>query len=455
MKCYQFCKTQIALFIGVAVFYLPSLQASAVEEEGNKHPWNTSVSMGMVGYEGDEEVRDDFITSLHLGYDYSERWTFEGVLSVAPDLDEDFHGETYEYAPGQWQKREVSNVKSFANRGFGDTYTLGLAVDGLFHFTRWGRLDPFLSVGAGVTWYADTFDNEFDPSVRVGGGLIYHLNDEWAIRADGRGFFAGTDTEANMTLSAGIMRTLGVHIRPAHEVAVAGGVIDSDGDGLFDDKESKIGTEPYDPDTDKDGLTDGEEINTYKTDPLNPDTDWDGLMDGPEVHKHKTNPLVRDTDKGNVADGHEVIEDKTNPLDRADDLKLYELSVRFDPDKWEIKPEYFPELNVIGKVLKQDPGATARIEGHVDKRKESSARHSKRLSQKRAKAIFNYLAGIPNIDRDRMEAVGYGFSRPKAPNDPVSGNPQNCRIEIYIRLSDHVSRAGEEAKSDKVKPQDK
>ena len=31
-----------------------------------------------------------------------------------------------------------------------------------------------------------------------------------------------------------------------------------------------------------------------------------------------------------------------------------------------------------------------------------------------------------------MEAVGYGFSRPKAPNDPVVGNPVNRRVEVYI-----------------------
>ena len=49
--------------------------------------------------------------------------------------------------------------------------------------------------------------------------------------------------------------------------------------------------------------------------PLNPDTDYDGLTDGEEVHNYKTNPLLRDTDGGGVADGHEVIEDNTNPLD--------------------------------------------------------------------------------------------------------------------------------------------
>ncbi|MBI3495478.1 hypothetical protein HY065_02535 [Candidatus Berkelbacteria bacterium] len=37
-------------------------------------------------------------------------------------------------------------------------------------------------------------------------------------------------------------------------------------------------------DSDKDGLTDCEEINIYHTDPHNPDTDGDGLTDGVEVY---------------------------------------------------------------------------------------------------------------------------------------------------------------------------
>ncbi len=63
-----------------------------------------------------------------------------------------------------------------------------------------------------------------------------------------------------------------------------GGVImDTDGDGLTDEEEAKLGTSPDNVDTDGDGLSDREEINVYKTDPLNPDTDNDGYSDGVEV----------------------------------------------------------------------------------------------------------------------------------------------------------------------------
>ena len=58
---------------------------------------------------------------------------------------------------------------------------------------------------------------------------------------------------------------------------------DSDGDGLTDEREQELGTDPRVADTDGDGLSDGEEVNEYGTDPMDPDTDGDGLDDGDEV----------------------------------------------------------------------------------------------------------------------------------------------------------------------------
>jgi predicted outer membrane repeat protein len=59
--------------------------------------------------------------------------------------------------------------------------------------------------------------------------------------------------------------------------------IDSDLDGLADIVENVLGTNPFDADTDKDGVPDGLELSNHHTDPLNPDTDGDGLIDGREA----------------------------------------------------------------------------------------------------------------------------------------------------------------------------
>jgi len=413
--------------------------AARAAEMGDIAKWYVSAGVGQINFEGDEEVEDGFLLIGRLGYDYNEWWTFEAGLELAPYLDENTVGQTT-IEDGEFVFQRVSRLELTAGEGTHDTWSLGVAADALFHFTRWERLDPFLSAGVGLRWYADELsDGQTDLALRTGGGVMYHFNDEWAVRADARTFIAGGDTEANMTLDAGVIWTWGARVAP--DFMAVGGPNDSDGDGLTDDEEAEIGTDPYDPDTDDDGLTDGEEVKKYNTDPLNPDSDWDGLKDGfDEVRKYKTDPLKRDTDNGGVADGHEVIEDGTNPLDPSDDLMLFELYIQFDYDKADIKQKYYPDLDVIVKVLQRNPQGTARIEGHADRSRKSKARYNKRLSQRRAQAVLDYLATAGGIDPGRMEAVGYGFDRPKAPNDPEAGNPENRRVEVYLRYIEEGDR---------------
>lgn len=81
---------------------------------------------------------------------------------------------------------------------------------------------------------------------------------------------------------------------------------DGDGDGLTDSEEGRIGTDPADPDTDRDGLSDGDEVNFRGTDPLDDDTDNDGSYDGDEVIRG-TDPLVYDTDADGLSDGDEIV----------------------------------------------------------------------------------------------------------------------------------------------------
>ncbi len=57
---------------------------------------------------------------------------------------------------------------------------------------------------------------------------------------------------------------------------------DSDDEGLFDGEEIALGTSPIDSDTDHDLVDDGEEVR-IGTDPLDVDTDDDGLLDGQEA----------------------------------------------------------------------------------------------------------------------------------------------------------------------------
>ena len=89
---------------------------------------------------------------------------------------------------------------------------------------------------------------------------------------------------------------------------------DPDQDGLNTKEETTLGTDPENPDTDGDGLPDGDEVLKYRTDPLRADTDGDGLSDGEEVLKYHTDPLKADTDGDGLNDGLEVVRYRTDPL---------------------------------------------------------------------------------------------------------------------------------------------
>ncbi len=403
----------------------------AKTESGEPVNWYGELGIGNYNYEGNQMFEDAFVLTGRIGYDFNEWWSIEGMLAFTPSLDENFTGQVYLDENGNYAERPVSQAPA-GEAGFGSTFLFDTAIDGVFHFTRWKRVDPFLSVGGGVQIYGEKFDgHQLNANIRGGGGLMYHFNDEWAIRADARTLlYSGSWAEINLIIDAGVVWYWEAHVSPA--LVASGGPKDSDGDGLTDVKEDEIGTDPFSADTDGDGLSDGEEYLKYKTDPLNKDTDFDGLSDGDEVYKFKTDPLLRDTDKGGVADGHEVIEDGTNPLNGSDDLMLFNLNIVFDYNKTIIKPQYDHDLDVIVRVLQRNPGSTARIEGHTDRTKRSNKKYNDQLSQLRAEAVMNYIIKRGGISKSRLAAKGYGFSRPKEPNDPIHGNPVNRRVEVYI-----------------------
>ncbi len=400
-------------------------------------PWSVSVGGGYCSREGDEPVKSSGFLQLKLGYDFSPRWTFEVDFDVMPTL---------KYRTFNYDKYSISN----------DTWGVRSGFDTLFHLrnTKDLHFDPYLSAGLGANLYGeDLGDGKFVSSIPVGIGLFWHINDVWAIRADARHEFIGIETdriasENHELFSVGVNYRIGAQVPVQY--AATGGDIDSDGDGLLDSEEAVAGTDPFNPDTDGDGLSDGQEVHgtdfngqTIKSDPLNPDSDFDGLKDGAEVITYRTNPIDRDTDKGGVADGHEVIEDNTNPLDPKDDLQLFTLNIEFDYDKAILKPQYFDKLDVIVKVLQRDPAATARVEGHADKRKTSKEKYNLQLSERRAKAVVDYLVDVGGIERSRLTYKGYGFSRPVAPNDTEENMQKNRRTEIYIRSGAQQAAGGE------------
>ena len=86
--------------------------------------------------------------------------------------------------------------------------------------------------------------------------------------------------------------------------------VDNDGDDINNPREYLAGTDPDNPDTDGDGITDGIEVMIGHTNPLDPDSDHDGLDDGVEDKNRngigdyrETSPLAADSDHDGLCDG--------------------------------------------------------------------------------------------------------------------------------------------------------
>lgn len=79
--------------------------------------------------------------------------------------------------------------------------------------------------------------------------------------------------------------------------------------------------------------------------------------------------------------------------------------------------------------LQEHPGRKIRVEGHTDSR--GSVEFNQTLSQQRAETIASALVQS-GIESSRIQAVGYGESRPVETNQTESGRQANRRVEVVV-----------------------
>jgi outer membrane protein OmpA-like peptidoglycan-associated protein len=303
---YAFLRTCLITTFALLSFSVVTAEDSLFE----RAPWSYSAGIGQIDFEGDHELEDGTFITLRAMNNISQHWGYEFILDLMPKLDG---------ASGENPNRKRLGGNIGTTPSVADTWGFRIGADVNLHLRNIENLrwDPYLSLGAGFLYFdEDTASGATSLQVYGGGGMMYHFNDAWAVRADIQTSLFGGGDEAQLTG----MYSLGVNYRPntglPDDFRVDGvpANIDTDGDRLFDGRERSIGTDPLNPDTDGDGLTDGEEVLDYGTDPLNPDTDGDGLNDGDEVKVYLTDPKNPDTDGDGLMDGDEVLKYKTDPL---------------------------------------------------------------------------------------------------------------------------------------------
>lgn len=171
---------------------------------------------------------------------------------------------------------------------------------------------------------------------------------------------------------------------------------DTDGNGVEDAKD----------DTDKDGLTNLEEMQA-NTSPINPDTDGDGLTDKEELQTYKTNPLVADTDKDTIIDGREIA-NGSDPLIA-------------DADKFVTSSDTHTLFNEDGTTQK----LTVAIAGKGDL---ASKVEVKGWSDFKTPFQVGKSYDISLNDADKSKMQDATITLPYDPNDPAAANPSDLKI---------------------------
>jgi outer membrane protein OmpA-like peptidoglycan-associated protein len=275
--------------------------------------------------------------------------------------------------------------------------------------------------------------------------------------------------------------------------AELGGCPDADGDGLVDSEDAcpnepgpkSSGGCPVAKDSDSDGIPD--DIDRCPLDPEDKDAfqdedgcpdadnDADGVVDKADSCPNEPGPIesrgcpVLDRDGDAIADADDrcpqvagtkenggcpdADKDGDTIVDRLDRCpeqlgpppdgcpKKYTLvevkreridikqQVHFATAKFSVLRDSFPLLSQVAQAMNDFPKMRVSIEGHTDSVGGEAA--NMRLSQRRAEAVLEHLVAR-GISPDRVEAVGFGPTKPIASNKTASGKAKNRRTEFRI-----------------------
>jgi outer membrane protein OmpA-like peptidoglycan-associated protein len=111
--------------------------------------------------------------------------------------------------------------------------------------------------------------------------------------------------------------------------------------------------------------------------------------------------------------------------------------VLFDFDKWDIRSDAEAMLKKVGDIITAYESPQVIIAGHTDSK--GSEAYNQRLSEKRSESVKKWLSENAGISADTMKTIGYGETRPVAPNansdgsDNPEGQQKNRRVEIVIK----------------------
>ena len=284
-------------------------------------------------------------------------------------------------------------------------------------WTDLGAVVPYASLGLGIVLP----ENEFP---RVVQDPTFRRNTSALLAPVHLGALIRLTNELSADIHAGWMITSSDDINPTHDgrsdgwlracagvvYTIPASAVDFDGDELPDTQERAVGTDPNRPDTDADGLSDGDEVQVYQTNPLNVDTDDGGVMDGIEVQRG-TNPTLVSDDILSILPGETV------------SLR----NIIFETGQTTFPSSSVSILESLKIMLEKNPLAEIMINGHTDAIGDRDSNFTR--SGLRAQGVRNWLM-TKGIAASRMVTSGLGPDKPASSNSSAEGRRRNRRIDI-------------------------
>ncbi len=387
-----------------AVLLLCAGTATA-DEHNNPGKGQFYISVGGVGYEGPAASRtgyDDFEVGpgIIIGYGLSDNWSIE---ALGAQVESDFDNR---YGSGE-----------------GDVDLRWL--DFVYKLDARDAWQPFLLFGGGRSEYdfdgvrEDAKDNQFNAGV----GVYRELNDFLSLRADVRGVTSTKEGGLEPMAFVGLTGFIGERRAPAPPP-------DSDGDGVPNDAD-KCPTTPAgrvvdadgcELDSDGDGVVDGDDQCpdtpagvAVDASGCPPDSDGDGVPDY--------------LDECPDSEAGAKVDDKGCYIELEEEVTI-DMNIEFETDKADIRPDHISELSRAVNFLRQYPTTNAVIEGHTDS--DGSASYNQSLSERRAKAVYDYMIQEAGIRAGRLDWAGYGETQPIASNDTDDGKQRNRRVTAVV-----------------------
>jgi outer membrane protein OmpA-like peptidoglycan-associated protein len=251
------------------------------------------------------------------------------------------------------------------------------------------------------------------------------------------------------------------------KVDLNGCPVDTDGDGVADylDKcpdVKGLASLQGCPDADNDGVADNDDKcpNTpagVKVDasgcPLDADGDkvpdyLDKCPNTPAGVQVDANGCPLDRDGDGVPDYQDKCPDRAGPASnkgcpeiKAEQKKILNEAtkyINFDFNKATLKPSSYPKLEQMVQILNEYPDYSLSIAGHTDSQGDDN--YNLKLSYERAASARTYMLskGIP---AERIEARGYGETKPIADNKTKAGQALNRRVDFDPYLTGEANAA--------------